>query len=283
MARTSAEDRQRQDLQLGGEDDHRGLPSTLRSATAAARCSSGSSTWSALRRYDQVTAQVRSTWRHRGEPRERQPVDDLPAHDAGREGGQQQVADRDDEQDDGQRRDDRCAASRRAPGTPSERSIASQSKVSAFACWSRASNRPPTHLQPPVDPHSLADWGARSARLGHLRRLVGDHRPVARRVGDALLEPRVAPLEHLLGERVVGVVVVGEQLAEQRVDAPAGLACRTGRRARPPRRRAPGAPRAASARRRAAAEIANSSAPMSTIRPSTACFFSSLACQRLIA
>ena len=32
------------------------------------------------------------------------------------------------------------------------------------------------------------------------------------------------PLQHLLGERVVGVVVVGEQLAEQRLDTPPGLA-----------------------------------------------------------
>ena len=47
--------------------------------------------------------------------------------------------------------------------------------------------------------------------------------PVARRVGDALLEPRVAAVEHVLRGRVVGVVVVGPQLVEQRVDAAARL------------------------------------------------------------
>src|SRR5829696_6346792 len=67
----------------------------------------------------------------------------------------------------------------------------------------------------------------RAARLGrrllHLGRLLGDHRAVARGVDDAMLEPRVAPLEHPLRARVVVLVVVRPQCREELVDAAAGL------------------------------------------------------------
>src|ERR671917_44276 len=50
------------------------------------------------------------------------------------------------------------------------------------------------------------------------------HRTVARRVEHVLLEPLVAAGEHLLGDLVLVVVVVGPQLPEQPVGPTAGLA-----------------------------------------------------------
>src|SRR5215218_6100684 len=53
--------------------------------------------------------------------------------------------------------------------------------------------------------------------------LGGDHRAVARRVRDALLDPLEAAVQHAHGARVVRVVRVGPQLVEEPVHAPAGL------------------------------------------------------------
>src|SRR5215210_3993162 len=63
----------------------------------------------------------------------------------------------------------------------------------------------------------------RERALVHRVGLGGDHRPVAGRVRDALLDPREAAVEHGLRGRVVVVVVVGPQLVEEPVDARAGL------------------------------------------------------------
>src|SRR4051812_34544400 len=65
--------------------------------------------------------------------------------------------------------------------------------------------------------------GAGLPGLGGHGLLGVDERAAARRVLDALLEPRVLAVEDLERERVVVVVVVGPQLGEQRVDAAARL------------------------------------------------------------
>ena len=194
-----AEDRERQDLEVGGEDDHRAPPRSRarRPRRRAARAARSRGRPCAGRR----TSAPRSAapGMMRGEPREREPVDDLPAHHAGREGRQQQVAD-------ARRRGTRSSP---APGSAAARAPAPGTRASARRPASRRT-APPT-----ADPCARTAWSrtccnsplstrtplrvgvARSARLGHLRRLLGDHRPVARRVGDALLEPRVAAVEHL--------------------------------------------------------------------------------------
>ena len=89
-----------------------------------------------------------------------------------------------------------------------------------------------------------------------------------------------SPSSTAAGEPLVGVVGVGPQPLEQLVDPQPGLLRRTRRRARRPPRPGSGRRRGASRAREQAAAIANSSAPMSTIRPRKPCRYSSFACQR---
>src|SRR5215213_1235108 len=73
-----------------------------------------------------------------------------------------------------------------------------------------------------------AAGGASGLRAGELlgggRLVLADRRAVAGGVDDVLLEERVAPVEDLLRDLEVRVVVVVEELVEEHVRAAAGLA-----------------------------------------------------------
>ena len=102
-----AEDRQRQDLQVGGEDDHRAPPSSRaprprRPAARAARSRVG------LAQVGPGERPRQQHLAHRGHQGERQAADVL-AHQVRRERHQHQVADRADEEDDRHRHEESAA------------------------------------------------------------------------------------------------------------------------------------------------------------------------------
>src|SRR5690606_39973305 len=93
-----------------------------------------------------------------------------------------------------------------------------------------------------------------------------------------LLQPGVGAGRAALDDLAVEVVGVGPQAAEEFLDADAGLAAEASASWYASRPCSP-RPRSSSARTQAAL-MANSSAPMSTIRPRKPCLVSIFPCQR---
>ena len=143
----------------------------------------------------------------------------------------------------------------RAPGPPTTTTSRRPSGRSRWSCWSaraspfprcRTTGRRPTGRRCPPRPRCSGPRAPAPRRRSSRRRRSTTGRRTARRPGG-------------------------------------GPARRTGRRARAPRRRVPDCSAASVSAYTTDEAIANSSAPMSTMRPRNACFFSSLACQRAMA
>ena len=131
-------------------------------------------------------------------------------------------------------------------------------------------------------PGGVSGWGGGRCRAWPGPGSVGDPGPLVGWVEDALLQPGDRPVEHGGGEPAVGVVGVVHSAVNS--SSTRMRACRQ-KVSASYRASAPCAPVAARCSARThAALIANSSAPMSTIRPRKSCFGTpACACQRDIA
>ena len=110
-----------------------------------------------------------------------------------------------------------------------------------------------------------------------------DPRPGYRRVDDAVLKPGVAAGQHATCQRRVGGVCVAPQLAKQLLGTQLRLGAeRPANSTATEPRSVPLAAVTSSCARTHAALMANSSAPMSTIRPRKPCLCSSRPCHRAI-
>src|SRR3954447_1404827 len=137
----------------------------------------------------------------------------------------------------------KCLASWPIAVAAQMQATSASSTASGSACWASGTEMYSEYATAAAGAMCVIDWNSTcgrpiecSRRCSKLRgvlaasipipprSLTGDHGPFAGRIAHALLDPRVAAVQHGHRGLVSLVVVVGPQVVEQRVRAAAGLA-----------------------------------------------------------